>query len=260
MSEPRRPGARPRTAAGCCAPSDCRRTWCASCSATAARPGRPGCVRHHRLHRPLREAAVRPARGAGRRPVGPGRPAGRAAPRAVAGDPHLHGAPLGRRAPRALLDFVVHGGRRGHRRPVGGSRERRRRALVQRPGRRLRAGPDSDWHLLAGDESALPAIAAALEAMPADAVGVAFVEVADSSEEQPVESPAERRRRLAAPRDRRVGALLVEHVRAAAFRPGPAAGLRPRRGELRQGAAHAPAGRARVGRDQCPSRATGGWV
>ena len=43
-------------------------------------------------------------------------------------------------------------------------------------------GPDAsaDWHLLAGDESALPAIAAALEQMPAGAVVHAFVEVADA--------------------------------------------------------------------------------
>lgn len=37
--------------------------------------------------------------------------------------------------------------------------------------------PTADWHLLAGDDSALPAIAAALEAMPASATGVAFIEV-----------------------------------------------------------------------------------
>ena len=38
--------------------------------------------------------------------------------------------------------------------------------------------PDSnaDWHLFAGDESALPAIAAALEYLPEEAVGVAFLE------------------------------------------------------------------------------------
>lgn len=43
--------------------------------------------------------------------------------------------------------------------------------------------PAADWHLLAGDESALPAIAAALEALPADAVGKAFIEVADPADE-----------------------------------------------------------------------------
>jgi NADPH-dependent ferric siderophore reductase len=38
--------------------------------------------------------------------------------------------------------------------------------------------PAADWHLMAGDESALPAIAVALEALPADAVGKAFIEIA----------------------------------------------------------------------------------
>src|SRR5690606_10053710 len=42
--------------------------------------------------------------------------------------------------------------------------------------------PEADWHLLAGDESAIPAIAAALEAMPADAVGTVFLEVQNESE------------------------------------------------------------------------------
>ncbi|MGW1548725.1 siderophore-interacting protein, partial [Streptomyces sp. NPDC002346] len=49
-------------------------------------------------------------------------------------------------------------------------------------------GPDAsaDWHLLAGDESALPAIAAALEQMPAGAVAHAYIEVVDASEEQKI--------------------------------------------------------------------------
>ncbi|CAM3056450.1 NADPH-dependent ferric siderophore reductase [Mycobacterium intermedium] len=49
--------------------------------------------------------------------------------------------------------------------------------------------PDADWHLLAGDESALPAIAAALEALPADAVGKAFIEVAGPEDEIPLTAP-----------------------------------------------------------------------
>lgn len=45
--------------------------------------------------------------------------------------------------------------------------------------------PDAaaDWHLLAGDESAIPAIASALEAMAADATGVAFIEVQNEAEQ-----------------------------------------------------------------------------
>ena len=49
--------------------------------------------------------------------------------------------------------------------------------------------PDADWHLLAGDESALPAIAAALEALPADAVGMAFLEVAGPEDEIALDAP-----------------------------------------------------------------------
>jgi len=43
--------------------------------------------------------------------------------------------------------------------------------------------PAADWHLLAGDESALPAIATALEALPANAIGKAFIEVAAPDDE-----------------------------------------------------------------------------
>jgi NADPH-dependent ferric siderophore reductase len=45
-----------------------------------------------------------------------------------------------------------------------------------------RPGPGSDWHLLAGDESALPAICAALEALPGDARGIAYLETCDPGE------------------------------------------------------------------------------
>jgi NADPH-dependent ferric siderophore reductase len=49
--------------------------------------------------------------------------------------------------------------------------------------------PAADWHLLAGDESALPAISAALEALPADAVGKAFIEVAGPDDEFTLTAP-----------------------------------------------------------------------
>ncbi|MFD7922802.1 siderophore-interacting protein [Streptomyces sp. NPDC059740] len=111
------------------------------------------------------------------------------------------------------LDFVVHGDE-GLAGPW---------ALQAAPGQRIHFGgpggaykPDAtaDWHLLAGDESALPAIAAALEGMPADAVVHAFVEVADASEEQPLAVPAGGRltwlHRDGAP----VGKLLVDAVQS----------------------------------------------
>lgn len=49
--------------------------------------------------------------------------------------------------------------------------------------------PGADWHLLAGDESALPAISVALEALPADAVGKAFIEVAGPEDELALSAP-----------------------------------------------------------------------
>ncbi|MEU5403018.1 siderophore-interacting protein [Streptomyces sp. NPDC005963] len=51
--------------------------------------------------------------------------------------------------------------------------------------------PDAtaDWHLLVGDESALPAIAAALEQMPSGAVVHAFIEVDGVEEEQKLLAP-----------------------------------------------------------------------
>lgn len=47
----------------------------------------------------------------------------------------------------------------------------------------------ADWHLLAGDETALPAIARILEELPTDARGVALVEVEDAADELPLEHP-----------------------------------------------------------------------
>ncbi|WP_369830760.1 siderophore-interacting protein, partial [Mycobacterium sp. 1245805.9] len=43
--------------------------------------------------------------------------------------------------------------------------------------------------MLAGDESALPAIATALEALPPNAVGKAFIEVAGQQDEIPLTAP-----------------------------------------------------------------------
>jgi NADPH-dependent ferric siderophore reductase len=45
------------------------------------------------------------------------------------------------------------------------------------------------WHVLAGDESALPAIASALAALPADAEGVAHIEVSHEDDLLELEAP-----------------------------------------------------------------------
>ncbi|MFJ4471339.1 siderophore-interacting protein [Streptomyces sp. NPDC089424] len=108
------------------------------------------------------------------------------------------------------LDFVLHGDE-GLAGPW---------AMRARPGDTLRfLGPggayapdlSADWHLLAGDESALPAIAAALESLPDGADVRAFVEISGPEEEQKIDSDVEvvwlHRG------ERPVGELLVDAVR-----------------------------------------------
>lgn len=57
------------------------------------------------------------------------------------------------------------------------------------PGGGYAPRPEAPWHLLLGDESALPAIAAAAEAVPRGVPVLAVVEVASPAEEQPLASP-----------------------------------------------------------------------
>lgn len=49
---------------------------------------------------------------------------------------------------------------------------------------------EADWYLLAGDETALPAIGRILEALPPQARGIALIEVADAAEEQQIDTRA----------------------------------------------------------------------
>ena len=65
---------------------------------------------------------------------------------------------------------------------MGRARGARRRPDDVRRRRAYRPDPGSDWHLLAGDESALPAICSALEALPVDARGIAYLETSDPGE------------------------------------------------------------------------------
>ena len=84
-----------------------------------------------------------------------------------------------------VLDVVVHGDE-GLAGPW--AQAARPGDLVQLlgPGGAYAPSGDVDWHLLAGDETALPAIAASLERLPVGAVARVFVEVADAAEEQPL--------------------------------------------------------------------------
>ncbi|MGH3628943.1 MAG: siderophore-interacting protein [Sciscionella sp.] len=82
--------------------------------------------------------------------------------------------------------------------------------------------PDSgaDWHLLAGDESALPAIATALESLPAGALARAFIEVAGQHEEQRLTSRGDADIVWLHRGERQVGDALVAAVSALEFLPG----------------------------------------
>ncbi|KXK63451.1 FAD-binding protein [Micromonospora rosaria] len=88
------------------------------------------------------------------------------------------------------------------------------------PGGAYAPSPAADWHLLVGDESALPAIGAALERLPAGAPARVFVEVADAAEEQSLDSPGAVELTWLHRGDRPVGEALVAAVRALDFPPG----------------------------------------
>ncbi|MCF3121315.1 siderophore-interacting protein [Streptomyces arenae] len=115
------------------------------------------------------------------------------------------------------LDFVIHGDQ-------GLAGPWARDAVLGDTIRFLGPGgayaPDADaaWHLLAGDESALPAIAAAAEALPAGARAHVFVEVEGPEEEQKIATDAHVTWLHRG--NRPVGELLVEAVRALEFPAG----------------------------------------
>jgi NADPH-dependent ferric siderophore reductase len=82
-----------------------------------------------------------------------------------------------------VIDFVHHGDE-GLAGPWAAAAKPGDDLFLNGPGGAYRPDTEADWHLLVGDESALPAIAASLEAIPAG-VGVrAFILVSDATEEQ----------------------------------------------------------------------------
>ncbi|QZT64169.1 siderophore-interacting protein [Mycolicibacterium austroafricanum] len=87
------------------------------------------------------------------------------------------------------VDFVVHG-EHGVAGPWAASATPGQRLFVMGPSGAYAPDPAADWHLLAGDESALPAISAALESLPDNAIGKVFIEVAGSEDEIELKAPA----------------------------------------------------------------------
>ena len=86
------------------------------------------------------------------------------------------------------VDFVVHGddGLAG---PWAANAQPGDTVVFSGPGGNYTPDPNADWHLIAGDESAVPAIAAALEAMPDDAQGTALIEVPGPEDELDLIAP-----------------------------------------------------------------------
>ena len=121
--------------------------------------------------------------------------------------------------PELWLDFVVHGDE-GIAGPWAAAAQVGEPVRFMGPGGGYAPNPEAGWHLLAGDESALPAIAAALEGMPAGATVRAFIEVEDAAEEQKLESPAEAEITWLHRDGRPVGEVLVEAVRGFDFPAG----------------------------------------
>lgn len=86
------------------------------------------------------------------------------------------------------IDFVIHGTNS----PGGGW------AINARHGSQIGlvgpAGPDpliepADWHIIAGDLTAVPAISAILEVLPSDTQGYVFIEIDDPEDEHPIDHP-----------------------------------------------------------------------
>jgi NADPH-dependent ferric siderophore reductase len=86
------------------------------------------------------------------------------------------------------IDVVVHG-EHGAAGQWAATAEPGQAAYLMGPAGAYSPDPAADWHLLAGDETALPAISVALEALPANAIGQAFIEIAGPEDEISLTAP-----------------------------------------------------------------------
>ncbi|MEV0674480.1 siderophore-interacting protein [Mycobacterium sp. NPDC050441] len=86
------------------------------------------------------------------------------------------------------IDFVVHG-EQGVAAPWAAAVQPGDPAYLMGPSGAYTPDPAADWHLLAGDEAALPAISTALESLPDNAIGRVFIEVAGPEDEVELTAP-----------------------------------------------------------------------
>ncbi|MFT4263874.1 MAG: siderophore-interacting protein [Nocardioides sp.] len=86
------------------------------------------------------------------------------------------------------VDFVTHGDE-GVAAPWAVRARPGDTIVANGPGGAYAPDPEAPFHLLVGDLSATPAIAAALEALPATATGLALIEIHDPADELPLTHP-----------------------------------------------------------------------
>jgi NADPH-dependent ferric siderophore reductase len=122
-------------------------------------------------------------------------------------------------AQELTIDFVVHGDE-GLAGPWARAAQPGDEVLLNGPGGGYAPDPLADWYLLIGDESALPAIAATLERLPADAVGHVLLEVDGPAQEQPLAGPDGVQVQWVHHGSRPLGEALVEAVAGLTFLPG----------------------------------------
>ncbi|MFJ3881310.1 siderophore-interacting protein [Streptomyces sp. NPDC090077] len=114
------------------------------------------------------------------------------------------------------IDFVVHGDE-GLAGPWAARVQPGELVHFLGPGGGYAPDPRADWHLLVGDESALPAIAASMERMPQGARVHAFIEVDGPADVQDIRTPDGITPVWLHRGDRPVGAALLEAVTSLTF-------------------------------------------
>jgi NADPH-dependent ferric siderophore reductase len=119
------------------------------------------------------------------------------------------------------IDFVVHGDE-GLAGPWAAPAQPGDTAIISKPGGGYAPDPTADWHLLVGDEAALPAIASALDALPPTAQGVAYIETYGEADTLELRAPAGVQLRWLLRGDRQAGetTLLADAVAQHPWAPG----------------------------------------
>jgi NADPH-dependent ferric siderophore reductase len=93
---------------------------------------------------------------------------------------------------RLTIDFVVHGDE-GVAGPWAAKAAPGDRLQLQGPGGAYTPDPSAGWHLMVGDASTIPAIAASLARVPAGVPVHVLLEVEGPEEEQPLQTPGDLR-------------------------------------------------------------------